>query len=904
MLSRQRVSGRTSGGICRRIGRKLLKTLFAAATAFVSISGIGISSHAQVPTPTAADAPPLLRVSDGARPTHYELTLTIIPGDAKAPGEIVIDVELDRPHPVLWLNADEVTISRVSVSDAATEVTVLPGTQQFVGLAFNPALSAGRHRLILSFEAEQARNSTRGIFALQDGGDWYTMTQFEPVSARRAFPCFDEPGFKAPWQLTLHVPRPLVAVSNTPVSSETDLGDGMKAVRFAETHPLPSYLVAFAVGPWQTVDLGRFGMNPTPMRIIVPRGRRADAAFVSHVYPQILERLERWFGLAYPYTKLDHIAIPLTVGFAMENAGLITYAIPTLLAKPDASTPRFRHGSASVGAHEMAHQWFGNMVTAAWWDDIWLNEAFATWFAAKMVDQWQPTYEHGAGRSSERAEAINEDMLASARRIREAIISRGDIFNAFDSITYQKGATVIGMFEGWIGEAPFQRGVRRYLESRRDGNATVDDFLGALATGSKLPVAPAFSTFLDQNGVPQVDVKLQCGAAGTKLALSQHRLTPLGTTEGSDQRWQIPVCVRYGTGATTRQSCTLLAKGSGTVALQGGCPAFVFANAGGRGYYVADYRDGMLARLAADRNQLSPPEYASLLYDIRELVRAGSLSGAQALEWVRAAGSSHDRHVFEAAIELATFVRDTLVADAERAQFAAFVRQVLGDRARRLAYAPRQNESDDDQLLRRSLLRFVGPMDSMLAAEARRLAVAWIGDRNAIDPGMVDSVLLIAAQTGDAATFDALLAEAKATSDSLDRRNLMVALLAFTDPALARRGLAIMLDPAFDIRESGTALRISNYAIPPRRETHDFIVANFDAMAKRVSSDTPGNWPSYAAGLCSESERAKVAAFWRDRIATYAGGERTLKQALEQIQLCTRLRAAQGKAVAAFLARR
>ena len=232
------------------------------------------------------------------------------------------------------------------------------------------------------------------------------------------------------------------------------------------------------------------------------------------------------------------------------------------------------------------------------------------------------------------------------------------------------------------------------------------------------------------------------------------------------------------------------------------------------------------------------------------------------------------------------------------------MRQVFGDRARRLGYAPWQNENDDDQLLRRTVLRFVAPEDPKLAAEARRLAVGWIRDRKAIDPGMVDSVLLIAAQTGDATTFDALLAEAKATSDSLDRRNLMVALLAFTDPTLARRGLGVLLDPAFDIRESETALRISSYAIPPRRDTHDFIAANFDAMAKRVSTDTPGYWPSYAAGLCSESDRADVEAFWRDRIATYAGGERTLKQALEQIQLCAGLRAAQEQAVAAFLAKR
>jgi len=883
------------------------KAIFAALAAVVSISGAG-SVHSQVPITLAAaaaaeTAAPALRIPDGSRPTRYALTMTVVPGEAKVSGEITIDVELDRPHPILWLNADDVTVSSASVSGRATEVTVLSASKQFVGLAFKPPLPVGRHRLKLAFEAEQVRNSTRGVFALKDGADWYAMTQFEAVSARRAFPCFDEPGFKVPWQLTLRVPRALVAVSNTPVTSETDAGDGMKEVRFAETLPLPSYLVAFAVGPWKTMDLGRFGMNRTPLGIIVPRSRAADAAFVSRAYPQIFGQEERWFGIAFPFQKLDQIAIPLTVGFAMENAGLITYGAPALLAKPGEATPRFRRGAASIGAHEMAHQWFGNMVTAAWWDDIWLNEAFATWFAAKMVDQWRPDYERGAARSVERADAISEDMLASARRIRQPIESRGDIFNAFDSITYKKGATVIGMFETWMGEAPFRRSIRNYLESRRDANATVDDFLAALGSGTKLPVAPAFSTFLDQNGAPQVEVELQCAPGGAKLALSQHRLAPLGSTEGAGQRWQIPVCARFGSGKTTRQSCTLLTGREGTLALPGACPTFVFANAGGRGYYVANYREDQLARLAADSKALAPAEYTSLLYDVRALVRAGSLSGAQALQWVRAAGDSRDRHVVEAAIELATFVRDTLVGDAERAQFSAFVRQVFGDRARTLGYRPRRQETDDDQLVRRALVRFVAPEDPALAAEARRLALAWIGDRKAVDPGMIDSVLLVAAQTGDQAMFDALLAEARKTPDSLERRNLMVALFAFSDPALARRGLGLLLDPDFDVRESETALVISSRAIAPRADTHAFFEANFDAIANRVPADAPGSWPFFAAGMCSESAGAEVDAFWRDRIARYAGGERTLKKALEQIRLCTALRATQEQSVAAFLAK-
>jgi aminopeptidase N len=877
------------------------RAFFATLAAVAALSTLPCVAPAAEPQ-ASSSATPALRLPEGARPLRYALTLTVVPGEAKASGEIAIDIELARPHSFLWLNADDLTVSSASIDAAASTVTLLAGHDQFVGFAFEPALPAGRHRLMLAFEAEQARNSTRGIFALQQGGDWYAMTQFEALSARRAFPCFDEPGFKVPWQLTLRVPRDLVAIANTPVVSETDIGGGIKSVRFAETPPLPSYLVAFAVGPWGTVNVGRIGLGPTPMRIVAPAGRSTETAFVAGAYPQILQRIEHWFGIAHPYPKLDQVAIPLTVGFAMENVGLITYGAPTILAKPDAASAAFRHRAAAVGAHEMAHQWFGNLVTMAWWDDTWLNEAFATWFAAKMVDAWNPAYEHGAARASERAEAIHEDMLGSARRIREPVASRGDIFNAFDSITYQKGATVIDMFEGWIGEEPFRRGVQRYLAAHRDANANAADFLDALGAAAHRPVSDAFSTFLDQNGVPQVDVRLRCSARRAQLAFEQHRLTPLGENDARNQRWQVPVCARYGSGGATRESCLLLAEKTATIELRA-CPDFVVANAGGRGYYVADYREGLLERVATHRNALTAPEYAGLLYDLRALVRAGAVSGGEALEWARAAASAHDRHVVEAAIALATFVRDTLVDERTRPQFNAFVREAFGPRTRQLGFAPRRHESDDDQLLRRALIRLVAPIDGMMAAEARRLATAWLANRRAIDPGMVDLVLVIAAQTGDAAMLDAFLAEAKRTSDSLDRRNLMVALLSFTDPVLAEGGMRVLLDPAFDIRESETALYLSDRINPPRRETHAFIAANFDALEKRVSRDTPGYWPKYAGRLCSDADRAQVEAFWRERINRYEGATRNFAEALEQISLCAALRSAQGTAVAEFLAR-
>ncbi len=834
----------------------------------------------------AAD-PPAFRLPDGARPTHYALSLTVVPGEPKAAGEIAIDVELDRPHKILWLNADSVEVKRATAGSSGTRVDILGGYEQFVGLAFEPPLPAGRHRVTLTFEALQSRNSSRGIFTLEDGGAWYTMTQFEAISARRAFPCFDEPGYKTPWEITLRVPNGLLAIANTEIVAQAKGDDGFATVRFAETRPLPTYLVAFAVGPWEFVDLGRVGSSAVPTRIVVPRGRAADARFAATAYPELYTLLESWFGLPYPFGKLDHAAIPLTVGFAMENAGLITYGAAVLLAKPGDDTPRFRRGAANVGAHEIAHQWFGDLVTPAWWDDIWLNEAFATWIAEKTVDKWNPDYEHGAARIDERAKAIDADTLESARQIREPVKSRGDIFRAFDAITYEKGATVIGMFEGWLGEEPFRRGVQRYLDSRRYGSATAQDLLEALAATSGRPVTPAFDTFLNQNGVPRLDVRLQCAADGAKVEIAQHRLVPLGSTSAEPRRWQIPVCLRYDKAST----CTLLTEASAAVPLQGACPAFVFANAGGRGYYVPDYGGDLLARLAAHRDALSAAEYASLLDDFRPLLRAGAVSATQAAKWVRLGAQSRDRHVVTAALDLVEFLRNTVVGDDDRPRYSAFVRQVFGPRTRALGFAPKPGESDDDRLVRRALLRVVAPEDPRLSAEARRLALAWVKDRRAIDPAILDVVLITAGRTADAALLDALYAEAKTTRDRVDRRTLMMALFSVDDPALAPKGMAILLDPAFDNRESWSALWRARPWNPGRRATHEYIVANFDALATSVGPESPGSWPAFAEGLCSDKDAANVAAFWTARVKNYAAVGRELNEALDAIRVCTAVRA-------------
>jgi ERAP1-like protein len=325
--------------------------------------------------------------------------------------------------------------------------------------------------------------------------------------------------------------------------------------------------------------------------------------------------------------------------------------------------------------------------------------------------------------------------------------------------------------------------------------------------------------------------------------------------------------------------------------LAGGCPAFVFANAGGRGYYVPDYGDDLLRKLAANRDALTAAEFESVLLDQKALLRGGAVTSAEVVHWIRLGAAARDRHVVQAAAELAEYTGNALVAENERPRYAEFIRQVFGPRAKALGFVPKAGESDDDQLLRRAILRVTAPEDPALAKEARRLSLAWLKNRGAVDPGLVDVVLIAGARTGDATLLDAMYSEAKATQDRSDRRNLMVALFAFTDPQLAQKGMGLLLDPAFDNRESWAALSRAHWEVPARRATYDYIVANYDALAKSVSPEAPGNWPEYASGLCSEQDATDLTAFWKPREKELPSAAASLAEAVESIRACAAMRA-------------
>jgi alanyl aminopeptidase len=618
----------------------------------------------------------------------------------------------------------------------------------------------------------------------------------------------------------------------------------------------------------------------------------------------LLEQLETYFDIPFPYEKLDHLAV-VRGGGAMEHPGLVTYSSNLILAKSADETIAFRRSYASVCAHETAHMWFGDYVTTAWWDDIWLNEAFATWMASKMMARWKPEWNEVVGRAVARSSAMSTDSLVTARRIRQPITGNDDIANAFDTITYTKGAAVIAMFEGWLGEEGFRKGVQGFLRSHAWGSATSDDFVMAIAEATKTPaVVPAFRSFLDQPGVPLVTAELACGSGAPKLLLSQKRFLPVGSTGSTRETWQVPVCARTGD-AGTATSCTLLTAPTGSLELPGACPDRVLANAG-NGYYRVLYRGDLLKKLLGNGGEhLTAGERVSTLSDVASLARSGDLPVATALALVPVFANDPAWRVVQIVQQIASVPIDLLVTDEMRPKYRRFVSDAFGGRARALGWTRKAGEDEESQLLRQALVPFVANEgdDRALVAEATRLAKAWLKDRSAVDPLLISGVLGVAARHGDEELFRAFLAEARKSSDRRERSRLLHALGGFQNPSIVSAALALTLSTDFDARESIDILWAegANRETLPRAWT--FFTSNFDRLAERLPRDAPAWFPWLASDFSDEARRAEVEAFFRDKAPKYTGGPRILAQALEVIQLRAAFKASQQESFDAFLKR-
>ncbi|MBK7865350.1 MAG: M1 family metallopeptidase, partial [Archangiaceae bacterium] len=709
---------------------------------------------APAPAPEPKLAVPTLRLPEGARPVKQSIEVKVVPGEERFSGVVTLQLEVTRKLEVLYLNGTELSPGGATF-DGSTAAKARVVSEHFIAIIPAAPLTEGGHTLRLEYSGVLSKKNTAGLFQLTEGGVPYAYTHFEPIDARRAFPCFDEPAFKIPFTVTITHKAEHLALSNTPVADEKDGAAGLKVTRFIETKPLPSYLVAMAVGPFDVVDAGQWGQNKVQVRIVAPRGKGPDTKWAVESTGPILEELEKYFGIPYPYEKLDHISLPVNTG-AMENPGLITFGHQIILSRVAEDTPGRQRGYAATCAHELAHQWFGDLVTMAWWDDLWLNEAFATWMTTKTLQAWKPKWDSDIGAVQRRSSALGNDGLANARQVRQPIASNDDIVNAFDGITYGKGASVISMFESWVTPQVFQRGVKAYLEKFAFKNATAVDFLGSISAAAGRDVTGPFDTFLDKPGAPRVAMELVCPKGGKpSLKLSQRRQLPIGSKADLQKVWSFPVCVRYAVKGKQQRACTLLTEATAELQLTDAkaCPDWVLPNDQMQGHYRAALSGAadLPSLLTKARKELSIGERIGVLGDMSALISSGDLDLSAALTTVPLIASEDNRHLVGAAASFGWALNDVVVPESLKPKAEAFIRQHFGARARKLGLTVDPKDDEDTRLMRPGVVGLAGiaGKEPALRKQALELAAKWLADRKAVHPDLVDTVLAIAADTAD-----------------------------------------------------------------------------------------------------------------------------------------------------------
>ncbi len=857
------------------------------------------------PPPEPKLEAPKLRLPDGARPTAQAIDVRVLPGEERFSGTVTIDVEVSKPLEVLWLNGTGLEPGAATL-DGRVKARAKAAGEHFIAVLPPKPLEPGKHVLKLEYTGVLSKKDTGGLFQLVENDVPYAYTHFEPLDARRAFPCFDEPAFKIPWTLTIrHRPTDL-AFANTPSAGVADQG-GLRVTSFLPTKPLPSYLVALAVGPFDVVDAGTWGKNKVPLRIIAPKGKAPDTKYAVEVTGPILEQLEAYFGIPYPYEKLDSISLPVNTG-AMENPGLVTYGHQLILSRVAEDTPGRQRTYAGVCAHELAHQWFGDLVTMAWWDDLWLNEAFATWMSNKVIGTWKPKWDADVSAVQRRSGALGSDGLANARQVRQPITANDDIVNAFDGITYGKGASVISMFEGWVTPEAFQRGVKAYLEKHAHSNATAADFLSSISEASGKDVAAPFATFLDQPGAPRVAMTLEC-AKGKKpvLHLQQQRHLPIGSKADPKKAWSVPVCVRWSAKGKPGRACTLLTTPAGDLELADAksCPDWLLPNDKMQGHYRASLSGAadLPSLLTKARKDLSIPERIGVLGDMQALIGSGDLDLSAALGTVPLIAGEENRHLVQAAMGFAWSLNDVVVPDGLRGKAEAFIRHHFEARARKLGFQVGPNDDEDTRLLRPGLLTLVGRdgKEPQLRKQALELAAKWLADRKSLHPDLIDTALGIAVDTGDPALHAALLDAVKTEKDRMDRNRILAALSSVREGPLVKQQLPLALGSELDARESMRLVWGAAGDFRTRDLAVEFVEKNWDALIARLPKDYGAGLVFVAGGYCDEKPRDEAKAFFDGRSTKYMGGPRNFAIALEGIDLCMAYRARQRPVVTAFL---
>ena len=840
------------------------------------------------------------RLPEAAVPENYKLSFTPDLDKATFEGDETISVRVLMPTSEITLNAVDIDFHEVTItSGGATQKA--SGTyekeKEMVVLTVAKSLPAGPATIHITYSGI-LNSEMRGFYLGKDEqGRKYAATQFESTDARRAFPSFDEPAYKATFDISTVAGNGQVAISNAKVISDTPGPGDRHTVRFATSPKMSSYLAALVVGNFEYIEGEADGI---PIRVYTTPGKKEMGKFALETAEHVLSYYDKYFSIKYPYGKLDLIGIPDFSAGAMENAGCITFREVLLEIDEKQGSVDLKKTIASVVAHEMAHQWFGDLVTMKWWDDIWLNEGFATWMSSKPIQAWKPEWNFNLDDVSNTGGTLNTDSLANTRPIHQAAETPAQIQELFDGIAYGKAAAVLRMLEAYLGEQTFQAGVNAYIQKHQYANATEADFWDAQTKTSKKPVDQIMPTFVKQAGVPIIDVKSQCSGASTTVSVEQRRYfyDRVKFEAANDQLWKVPLCMKSSTGA---EKCELLAKKEATFTLPG-CSTWVLANAGATGYYRAGYQPDAVRALANDaESKLSPAERIALQTDIWASVRVGREPVGDYLALAQGLGSDRNRAVMDDVLGRLDFIGRYLVTESDRESYRAWMRGYLAPMLKDVGWDAKPGESDEQRTLRSRLFSAAGydARDPEVLANARKLADKALDDPSSVDRQIAGGAMALAALNGGEDFYDRLMTALKNPKSPEEFYMYLFTLPQFSDPKLLQRTLDYALSP--DVRSQDALGVISSVMSNPEGQklAWDFVLAHWDAVQKVGGPFASGRIVGSTSSFCDAHMRDQVVEFFAAHKVEAA--ERTYRQSIERINNCVDLKSRQEPQLASWL---